>query len=104
MLENKIRELSKKIVLAATGIALNLSCAPSLTVPTQVPGPNGYVETGIDCCKKINCGNYDSCKSEGGVYNPQTGIYEKSCKCYDYSPPSKPSKPEPWMKGGGGRI
>ena len=52
MLENKIIELSKKIVLVATGIALNLSCAPTFVVPTQVPGPNGYVTTGKDCCKE----------------------------------------------------
>lgn len=98
MLENKIRQLSKKIVLVATGIALNLSCAPSLTVPIQVPGPNGYVTTGKDCCKELDCEHngimHDGCKSEGEKYNPQTGIYEESCKCYDYSRPSEPSKKE----------
>ncbi|MBI4453938.1 hypothetical protein HY636_04820 [Candidatus Woesearchaeota archaeon] len=83
--------LVRKIMSGVSGLALLVSlksCAPSLTVPTQVPGSNGYVATGKDCCKNLGCGNYDGCKSEGEKYNPQTGIYEETCSCYDKSTPS----------------
>ncbi|MBI4981522.1 hypothetical protein HZC30_08285 [Candidatus Woesearchaeota archaeon] len=86
MLENKIIELSKKIVLAAAGIALNLSCAPSLTVPVEALNQYGQlVSTGIDCCKEHDCKSkgYDYCKLEDKKYNPQTGGYERDCSCYD---------------------
>lgn len=87
MLENKIIELSKKIVLVATGIALNLSCAPpSRTVPTRFLNQDGQlVSTGIDCCKEHDCKNkgYDYCKLEDEKYNTQTGKYERDCSCHD---------------------
>lgn len=98
MLENKIKELSKKMVLAATVVALNFGCLPGATVPSRIPSPNGYVSTGENCCSKLDCTNYDGCKTKEEEYNPATGIFEVSCCCYNREIKDKESAIERQMR------
>lgn len=133
MLEKIIeRILRNTVLLTVTALPAIGGCNASYVIPTKVSPSRGhyivptkilssgrYVSTEFKCSSQLNiCTDlgYDSCKNDGPErYNPQTGIFEQECSCYNstyassslptYAPSSSSpsnSKPEKDYSGFGG--